>query len=169
MARYESGETLTQLEPVNLTLRVQEAVERLAPVFAEHRQHVALSAPGKLMVLDHPGELRRVFQNLLDNAAKFSPADAVVSVGLGTEAESGSEQSVRFEVLDCGAGISKDQEPRLFQRFSSGRAGGGTGLGLYLAQQIVSAHGGRIGYRPRDGGGRCFSLWLPIAKEAITT
>lgn len=168
VARYESGETLTQLEPVNLTLLVQEAVGRLAPVFAERRQHVALSAPDRLMVLGHPGELRRVFQNLLDNAAKFSPEDAVISVGLGAEAESGSEQGVRFEVLDCGSGISKDQEPRLFQRFSSGRAGGGTGLGLYLAQQIVSAHGGRIGYRPRDGGGSCFSLWLPIAKEAIT-
>ena len=49
-----------------------------------------------------------------------------------------------------------------------GFAGGGTGLGLYLAQQIVSAHGGTIGYRPREGGGSCFSLWLPIAPEAVT-
>lgn len=169
VARYESGETLSQMEPVNLTTLIQEASERLAPVFNERHQHVALSAPDKLMVLGRPGELRRVFQNLLDNAVKFSPANAVISVGLRAESDSASEQGVRFEVLDCGPGISKGQESRLFQRFSSGKPGGGTGLGLYLAQQIVNAHGGRVDYQPREGGGSCFSLWLPIAKEAITT
>jgi len=168
VARYESGETLNHMEPVNLTTLVQEASERLAPVFTERRQHVALSAPDKLMVLGRPGELRRVFQNLLDNAATFSPEDTVISVDLRAEADSASEQGVRFQVLDCGSGVPKQQESRLFQRFSSGRAGGGTGLGLYLAQQIVNAHGGRINYEPREGGGSCFSLWLPIAKEAIT-
>lgn len=169
VARYESGEPLSYMEPVNLSALVHEVSARLSPVFEEKSQHVALSAPDKLLVLGRPGELRRVFQNLLDNAAKFSPLGAVISVALRAEADSASEQGVRFEVLDCGPGISESQESRLFQRFSSGKAGGGTGLGLYLAQQIVTAHGGHIGYRPREGGGSCFSLWLPIAKEAITT
>lgn len=168
VARFESGEALGQLEPVNLTALVQEAADRLAPVFAEHRQHVVLNAPDKLRVLGRPSELRRVFQNLLDNAAKFSPPDTIIEVSLRPEADSASEQGVRFEVLDSGSGVPVGARGRLFQRFSSGRAGGGTGLGLYLAQQIVSAHGGSIGYRPRAGGGSCFSLWLPIAHEAVT-
>ena len=168
VARFESGEELSQLEPVNLSVLVQEAVDRLTPVFAERRQRVVLSAPDRLMVLGRSGELRRVFQNLLGNAAKFSPPDAVIEVGLRPEADSASEQGVRLEVLDSGTGVPAGEQGRLFQRFSSGRAGGGTGLGLYLAQQIVSAHGGSIGYRPRAEGGSCFSLWLPIAREAVT-
>lgn len=168
VARFESGEALSQREPVNLTALAQEAADRLAPVFAGRAQHVLINAPDALMVLGRPSELRRVFQNLLDNAAKFSPPGGVIEVALRLEADSASEQGVRFEVLDSGSGVPAGQRARLFQRFSSGKAGGGTGLGLYLAQQVVSAHGGSIGYRPREGGGSCFSLWLPIAPEAVT-
>ena len=105
-----------------------------------------------------------MLQNLLENAAKFAPVNSSILVSLDRNAD-----TVRLEVADSGAGVATSLEPRLFQRFSSGKAGGGTGLGLYLARRILETHGGRIGYHPRVGGGSVFWLELPAAPEATAT
>jgi signal transduction histidine kinase len=130
---------------------------------------VDLSAPRDLKVLGRPAELRRVFQNLLDNAVKFSPQAGVVEVRLFLDDTSTSAQGARLEVLDRGPGVPSALRPRLFGRFSHGRAGGGSGLGLYLARQIVTEHGGEILYSSREGGGSRFTVFLPIAREAVTS
>jgi signal transduction histidine kinase len=109
-----------------------------------------------------------MIQNLLDNAIKFSPEGKSVEVVLKRHDESSSAQGLQLEILDRGAGIAKEQQQRLFQRFSSGKAGGGIGLGLYLAKQITETHGGRIRYEAREGGGSRFVVWLPLAAEIVT-
>jgi signal transduction histidine kinase len=134
----------------------------------EKHLRLTLEAPPKLNLLGRPSELKRVLQNLLANAIKFSPDGAIIEVNLRRHEMSTSEQGVRLEVLDMGLGISPEQQERLFQRFSSGKAGGGIGLGLYLAKQIVEAHGGNIRYETREGGGSRFVVWLPLAAEVMT-
>lgn len=168
IARFESGEPLGRSEPVDLCRLLREATARLEPVFANKALEVKVTCPETLKVLGRPTELRRVFQNLLDNAARFSPQAGTITARLYEDEESSSAQGIRLDVLDQGPGVSRAQKERLFQRFSSGTAGGGTGLGLYLARQIIQVHGGQIGYEPREGGGSRFTLWLPIAKEVVT-
>ena len=168
VARHESGEALGNPEPVNLPALLQQAAARLEPVLKERQIKVELKAPAELKVLGRPAELRRVFQNLLDNAAKFSPQGGIIEVELVADNDATRPQGARLEVSDRGSGILSALQTRLFQRFSHDRAGGGTGLGLYLARQIVTEHGGEIRYCPREGGGSLFTVWLPIAKDAVT-
>ena len=87
-------------------------------------------------------QLQRVFANLIANAINHSPRGAKVEVILGTQ---GSQQVVK--IVDMGAGIQADEMPHLFERFYQGesnRQASGSGLGLYLARQIIEAHDGII-------------------------
>ncbi len=158
LARLESGEAQPRPpESVSLEAATRSSAARL-PVSAQLHWEVQ----GETAVDGNPADLRRVIQNLLENAVKFSPPQSPIEINLDRR-----DNLVRLEVSDRGAGVPLDLEPRLFQRFSSGRAGGGTGLGLYLARRIIEAHGGRIGYHPRVGGGSVFWLELPAASSQI--
>ncbi|CAN5817537.1 hypothetical protein BH24DEI2_BH24DEI2_21740 [soil metagenome] len=164
VARFESGEPLSHFEPINLSKLLKLTLARLAPIWGERR--IIAEVAEDFVVPGRAAELGRVLQNLLDNAVKFSAPDSLITVTLCRLREEMGE-GVRLEVLDEGVGIAAEQQKRLFKRFSSGRAGGGKGLGLYLARQIIEAHGGRIHFSPREGGGSRFSFWLPLAEEAV--
>jgi signal transduction histidine kinase len=153
LARLESGEAPAQREVFSLEAAARSSAARLLSL-TKLEWHVS----GDSNVLGNAADLRRVLQNLLDNAAKFAPANSSIQVSLERK-----DATVRLEVADSGAGVATSLEPRLFQRFSSGKAGGGTGLGLYLARRILETHGGTIGYHPRVGGGSVFWLELPAA------
>jgi NtrC-family two-component system sensor histidine kinase KinB len=104
--------------------------------------------------------LRRVFQNLLDNAMKFTPSGGCI-VASATE----TDDTVTVCVADNGIGIPESDRPMIFQRFSQGKSGKayatGTGLGLYLCRQIVEAHHGQILFSTNEGEGTTFSVILP--------
>ncbi len=140
VARFESGESNPQTENIALQKTLEEMVTRLQPIANAREIQFKLN----LNAINVPGnslDLRRVFQNILDNAIKFSPVKSSIEVNLYE-----SNQTARIEVQDSGLGLTPELEQRLFSRFSSARAGGGTGLGLYLAKRIVEAHHGTIGY-----------------------
>lgn len=104
--------------------------------------------------------VRRVIDNLLENAARYSDA----GIELRAEAAAGA---VAVTVADRGVGISEEDLPRVFEPFFRGdrsrtRATGGVGLGLTLCRRIVEAHGGLIEARPRPGGGALFRFTLPL-------
>jgi signal transduction histidine kinase len=108
--------------------------------------------------------IQQVFGNLLSNAAKYSPADAPVEV----RAER-VDGEVRFSVCDRGRGIEPDEVDDLFKPFA--RASrvddvAGSGLGLYISQRVVDAHGGRIWVESEPGTGSTFWFTLPVAEEA---
>jgi two-component system, OmpR family, sensor histidine kinase KdpD len=154
VARYEGGETSPQLETVDLKRALEEMTARLEPVAQQRKVNFEL----RLEMLEVRGnslELRRVLQNLLDNAIKFCPPTQTVQVRLQRQ-----HSNVRLEVRDPGPGVTHELGTRLFTRFSSPRAGGGSGLGLYLARRIVEAHGGRIGYA-RETAQTVFWVELP--------
>ncbi len=106
--------------------------------------------------------IRRVVDNLLENAARYSDAPAAIDVRL--EAGAGG---LLVEVADRGVGLAEADLPHIFEPFfradrSRARATGGVGLGLTLCRRIIEAHGGRIEGRPRPGGGACFQFNLPV-------
>jgi signal transduction histidine kinase len=100
----------------------------------------------------------QVLENLIGNALKFTPPGG--SVTLSVERAHGD---VRLTVADTGPGIAEEQIPWIFDRFWTGRgkAGAGTGQGLYIAKGIVEAHGGKIWVETKAGIGSRFSFTLP--------
>lgn len=106
-----------------------------------------------------PARLTRLLTNLLDNAAKFSPAGSPVEVGLAVRAG-----ALELTVRDHGPGIAPQDIPYVFDRFyraEAARALPGSGLGLAMARQIARAHGAELTAEAAPGGGALFRLVLP--------
>lgn len=113
--------------------------------------------------------LSQVMNNLLSNAAKFSPPGSEVEVKLESAA-----LGLRVSVADRGSGVPPAFRDRLFSRFeqadaSNMRRTGGTGLGLSICKTIMERMDGSIGYEPRPGGGSIFYFELPVADAAAPT
>jgi PAS domain S-box-containing protein len=152
--------------------------ERVAPaqiVLRSEESHKALVASGSLQLrVELPRELPdiwgdrdrlfQVFENLLGNAAKFTPAGGDITLG----ARAAGEGEIDFWVADTGEGISAANMPRLFDRFWQARKGErrGAGLGLCIAKGIVEAHGGRIWAESAPGRGSTFHFTVPVAPPA---
>jgi len=103
--------------------------------------------------------LLQVFSNLIGNALKFTPRGGKVTLVAEQEGN-----DVRFAVIDTGPGISATQLPHVFERFWGDMTPGvkSTGLGLYIAKEIVTAHGGRIWVASEPGGGAAFYFTIPL-------
>lgn len=104
----------------------------------------------------------QVLENLLDNAAKYSPPGAPIEI---RACKMGNE--VHFAVADRGAGIPAGEQERVFEKFYRAAATGstfGTGLGLAICKGIVEAHHGRIWAQDREGGGTVVTFTLPLAE-----
>jgi two-component system sensor histidine kinase KdpD len=107
--------------------------------------------------------IERVLVNLLENAAKYTPPDAIVEI-----AAQSAGDAMRVTVADNGPGIRPGTEQEIFNKFSRGvreSAIGGVGLGLAICKAIVEAHGGSIGATNRGGRGAAFTFSLPIREE----
>ena len=115
-----------------------------------------------LVVKGDVTQLRRVFDNLLTNAIKFTPSGGRVAVRLFLDIS-----HAVIEVADTGIGIPADKLDRIFERFyqvdgSATRRYGGIGLGLALVKEIVEAHGGWGTVESSVGGGSTFRVHLPL-------
>jgi signal transduction histidine kinase len=125
----------------------------------------------KLPLLGERDALGQIILNLLSNAEKYGGGQVLVR--LRREGSTPNESGC-VDVLDRGAGIPARQRAAVFKpfyRMHDSLASGisGSGLGLTLARQMAQAHGGNVTYSPREGGGSCFTLKLPltVAKEGI--
>lgn len=105
--------------------------------------------------------MRMVFENLLNNASKYSPEDSKVIVRIDAK-----PKGVRISIKDQGPGIHAKDLPRLFQKFSRAENNSatvdGTGLGLYWAKKLVEIHKGKISVKSTPGKGTTFTVDLPI-------
>ena len=168
LAEYESGgpagddSTVVDLEGVLRTV-LDDLTAR-----ADARAIQVELTVEPLSVRGHRFDLRRVFQNLLDNAVKFSPPSSVVCIRLRRD-----ESLVIVEVRDRGRGVPAEQQAYLFQRFRQASPGSGSGIGLYLTRRIVERHGGVLQYR-RDlatetrPAETVFSVCLPYVEKTLS-
>jgi NtrC-family two-component system sensor histidine kinase KinB len=119
-----------------------------------------VTAPAEeLSVLADPDRLPLVLSNLVANAVRHTPDGGAVELSARSV-----ETGARFEVSDTGSGVPPDQRERIFEKFTRLTGSeGGAGLGLYIAREIITAHGGRIGVEDRPGGGSLFWFTVPRA------
>jgi signal transduction histidine kinase len=130
---------LSRSEAVRLDLLVREVAEFLEPVAEEQARPFTCDTNGPVTVRGVPSLLKRVVLNLVDNA--FRHTSGAVRVRLATD----DDGSARVDVSDDGTGIPPDVLPHVFERFRRGASdGSGSGLGMALVREIVSAHGGRV-------------------------
>jgi len=160
----EEGKLELAMETLDASSLVREQVALFFGHGGEHS--VDLQLPDEPLWVDvDPDRLSQVVGNLLANAIKYSPDGGDVEV----RAES-LRGDVRIVVRDRGLGIPREDQAHIFTKFFRGRAAAsgipGTGLGLAVAQQIVEAHGGLIGFASEEGRGTTFWIELPAHRAA---
>jgi two-component system, NarL family, sensor kinase len=165
-----------KLEPVDLATLAEEATSALTDLASTRRTYLSVNYGESdfrrsLWVQADPLQLHRVFTNLIVNAINHSRRGGRVEVILETQS---SYQVVK--IIDTGAGITVEELPHLFERFyqaAGDRQAKGSGLGLYLARQIIEAHGGTIWAENRQpsreftSAGAVFGFRLPVYPFAV--
>jgi two-component system sensor histidine kinase VicK len=123
-----------------------------------------INGPLPIIIVDRV-KIRRVINNLLNNAIKYTPRGGSVRVIVKKE-----DHQLVCSFTDTGVGIPVDEQEQLFQRFFRGSnvskiQPDGTGLGLYIAKALVEAHHGKIWFESEEGKGTTFYFSLPIVKK----
>jgi len=159
-AHIERGELAVTIRPENVQSIVQEAIDFQAPLAREGgvTLEAELSGPDGLIDCDRD-RLLQVLGNLLGNALRFTAEGGRIT--LRTDHQ---DSRVRFVVDDTGSGIKPEDLPHVFEQYWHSDAKG-TGLGLYIARNIVNAHGGEIGVRSELGRGASFFFTVPRSPQ----
>ncbi|MFL6682450.1 MAG: DUF4118 domain-containing protein [Burkholderiaceae bacterium] len=159
MARLESGNVALNLQWQPLEEVVGSALRGLA-ASSEGGHPIRVQLPADLPLLRFDAVLvERVLANLLENAAKYTPAGSLVTIGAAA-----AREWVEVWVADDGPGLPAGREALIFEKFERGRkesATPGVGLGLAICRAIVAAHGGAIRGQTRPEGGARFVFTLP--------
>lgn len=160
--RYEKSAESLRFETVQLAEILDECLHEVEPLAKSKHLQVQTNKHSLPVLLADRRAIKRVWQNLLDNAIKFAPPSGFISLNL-----SGNNGSCIFEIQNDGPGIAVEDQGRLFQRFWQGSPGRkyapGTGLGLYLCKKIIDSHGGTIDCLSSEAGPTSFIIRLPVA------
>lgn len=167
-SRIETSSIRFDWAKIDLVPLLSSLVDTMNPIAGENGVQLSIEAPPALVARVDRSRLGQVVLNLLSNSIKFSPRDSSVVIRLAARG-----RDVEIEVTDHGRGIEADDLPKLFKPFSRvGEVGAvkGTGLGLYISERIVGAHGGSlVANSPGLGRGTTMLIRLPIGGPPDTT
>lgn len=157
-------------DSVDLRAVVEAAAGSYAPVLAGNRQGLVISGADRLVIYGDAFRLRQVVDNVLSNAAKYTPAGGRIDIGLGTAATGDAEVTI----VDEGTGMAPDDLARVFEPYfrseTAVRAGiSGTGLGMPIVREIVAAHDGSIDISSEVGVGTRVRLRFPPHRAEETS
>ena len=167
LSRIEADQ-LPEPERVDVAATVADAIDRTQAAATLRGVDLRAEVPAGIEVLGDRRQLASALANLLDNAVKYSEADAGSSVLAAAAADGGW---VSITVADCGMGIPGRDLERIFERFyrvdqARSRETGGTGLGLAIVRHVVQNHQGEVSVTSREGEGTTFTLRFPEAPPA---
>jgi signal transduction histidine kinase len=166
-SRMESGEKKYNFAPCDLTEVVRSTAETFRPHLEANGFKFDCELPAApIPIRGDADALSQIIVNLLSNAEKYSNGGKEIILQLAQKQSPLPHAEIK--ILDRGSGVPRGCEEKVFEKFyrahdslSSGVQG--SGLGLTIARQIARAHGGDVVCEPRDGGGSCFALRLPIS------
>ncbi len=160
ISRIERGQLSLERGPVDIAGLVRSTVSAVRPTLKHHTIELT-GADAAYVVEGDESRLEQVFQNLIQNAIKYSPGGGAVMIEL-----SHRDGSAVVRVSDQGIGIPADDLPQLFNRFHRARNAeeyhiSGLGVGLFVVREIVRLHGGEITVASQQGQGTTFTVRLP--------
>ena len=165
VAQLDSGDLQVQVAPTDVGELVSEVVAAAKQSLVLDGHRFVLDLPPEPLAADADREkLRQIVTDLVENAVRYSPSGGSVTVSARRR-----DDTVEVSVEDEGIGIPQAEQGRIFAKFyraETGRrdlAGGGTGLGLFIAKELLAAMRGRIWVRSLEGEGSTFSFSLPLA------
>jgi len=165
LSRADARSLNIKSEPIKLSAFVRETIDLIQPLAEEKNQHIRIDGRDILVKADRT-LLKQALLNLLDNAIKYSPDNALIIVRFQAD----ESDTVRIQVIDPGAGIPRQHQEKIFERFyrvDKGRSRdmGGSGLGLAIARWAVQIQNGAIAVESQMGKGSTFIITLPAVKE----
>ena len=161
--KIESGQMDFQFKPIDVMQLLEQAIEANAAYAEQYKVHFRIVRRlENVQILGDHARLMQVLNNLMSNAAKFSPEGGEVELAAELD-----HDTVRISVTDHGEGIPDDFQPSLFEQFtqsdsSDSRQKGGTGLGLSIVKAITEKHRGRVDYRTAAGQGTTMLVEFPL-------
>ncbi|MFN6567852.1 hybrid sensor histidine kinase/response regulator [Dendronalium sp. ChiSLP03b] len=167
--RFEAGKKTLNWESCNLLEIIQEVVSELTPLASEKNLTLKIDTSELNQQKEDVGimmgdalEIRRVFNNLIGNAIKFTDTGGVKIRISEKSVDSQGKDWIIITVEDTGYGIAPEDRASIFERFRQGRnKRSGSGLGLHLSSRIVEGHGGKITVASELGQGTVFTIKLP--------
>ena len=164
LQRIEAGLD-SQVENVIVQSLLEQAADALDFQVHRRKQNLSLDLPENPLVLrGNSIRFRQIFDNLIDNASKYTPEGGEIRIT--AEAE---EDLIIIQVSDSGAGIPKDEMPLIFEQFYRGSSAlertAGAGLGLSIVKSVVESYQGRIWVESKLGHGTTFTVVLPTAES----
>lgn len=170
VARMDAGRVVPELASADLVALINDVVDEQRPTITERRQTISLELPeAKVEGILDAKLVRMALENIVNNASKYTPEGGSITLRLRRTAA-----TAQIIIRDTGVGIAKTDIPRLFKRFSRidnplSTHRGGTGLGLYLAQNVVALHYGRLTVDSTPGQGTVFTIVLPLGAAGPAT
>ncbi len=167
LSQIESGQLPMMLRPEPLRDLAASVIETLAPQAERAGLRLENLIPDDTRALVDVAQLMRVLSNLIHNAIKFTERGGISVLVSDTRPPGAPREGeyITLGVRDTGAGISREEQPRIFERFyKADRARGksGTGLGLAIAKHIIERHGGQIWVESTLGRGSTFWMTVPV-------
>jgi signal transduction histidine kinase len=159
---FENSSIVIQKESVDLEKTADEILESMKLVFEKHQAHISFAKEGADFILEgSQTHLTNVIYNLLDNALKYSPGNAQVTITLKDQGD-----SLCFIIQDSGIGVPSEYKKKIFEKFFRVPTGDihnikGYGLGLSYVAGVVRAHKGNIDVESEPGKGSTFTIQLP--------
>lgn len=173
VSRLENGKIRLKREKFDIVQKMQSILE-VYELKSKEKGIKVLFQPevSDLKITGDANRIHEILVNLFTNAIKFTPDGGVISIAIGKKTD--DDTTCYISMKDNGPGIPKDKQNKLFTKFGKIDESctdmpnvSGTGLGLYISQEIAKLHGGIIEVDSDTGAGSTFTLILPIALETI--